>query len=120
MGDVLTDLIFLKRDSKFLTEKPYRLRYDPGGEFPRTNCETQVQTNVLVRDIRGSEVKYTLNRNGFQVLRMNSKLTPEEFHDRELVKGIYYEELSDLLKRELGAKRVEILEHGVGRYFFTL
>jgi hypothetical protein len=120
MGDVLTDLIFLKRDSKFLTEKPYRLRYDPGGEFPRTNCETQVQTDVLVRDIRGSEAKYTLNRNGFQVLRMNSKLTPEEFHDRELVKGIYYEELSDLLKRELGAKKVEILEHGVGRYSFTL
>jgi hypothetical protein len=90
------------------------LRYDPGGEFPRTNCETQVQKDVLVRDIRGSEAKYTLNRNGFQVLRMDSKLTPEEFNDRDRVKDVYYEELRELLKRELGAKRVEILEHGVG------
>lgn len=114
MGDVLTDLIFLKRDSKFLSEKPYRLRYDPGAEIPRTNCETQVQTDVLVRDIRGSESKYTLDRNGFQVLRLNCKLAPAEFHDREKVKDVYYEELRELLKRELGAKRVEILEHGVG------
>jgi len=120
MGDVLTDLVFLKRDSKFLTEKPYRLRYDPGGEIPRTNCETQVQTDVLVRDIRGSEAKYTLDRNGFQVLRLDSKLAPEEFHDRERVKDVYYEELRELLMQELGAKRVEVLEHGVGCCFFDI
>jgi len=113
-GDVLTDLIFLKPDEKHLHEKPYRLRYDPGGTIPRTNCETQVQKNVLVHDIRGTEAKYTLDRNGFQVLKMESRLTPEEFHDRERVKSVYYDELKELLKRTFGARRVEILEHGVG------
>lgn len=113
-GDILTNLIFLKPDEKYQYEKPYRLRYDPGGTIPRTNCETQVQKDVLVHDIRGTESKYTLDRNGFQVLKVESRLTPEEFHDREKVKSVYYEELGQLLKRTFGAKRVEILEHGVG------
>lgn len=113
-GDVLTELIFLKRDEKYLHEKPYRLRYDPGDAIPRTNCKTHAQNNVLVRDIRGTVSEYTLNKNGFQVLKMESRLTPEEFHDRERVKSVYYEELKELLKRSFGARRVEVLEHGVG------
>jgi hypothetical protein len=112
-GDVLTDLIFLKPDSKYMHEKPYRLRYDPGDAIPRTNCETDVQRDITIRDIRGKEADYTLNRNGFQVVRLDSKLTPEDFHDRAKVKAVYYQELKELLKRTLGAKKVEVLEHGV-------
>lgn len=113
VGDVLTDLIFLKKDDKHMHEKPYRLRYDPGGTIPRTNCESDVQSNILIRDIRGSETEYTLERNGFQVLELKTKLTPADFHDREKVKAVYYEELKELLMETFGAKRVEILEHGV-------
>lgn len=112
-GDVLTDLIFLKPDSRYIHEKPYRLRYDPGDAIPRTNCETDVKRDVTVRDIRGRETDYTLNRNGFQVVRLDSKLTPEDFHDRAKVKAVYYQELRELLQRTLGAKKVEVLEHGV-------
>lgn len=111
--DVLTDLIFLKPDSKYLQEKPYRLRYDPGDTIPRTNCETQIQKDVPVHDIRGRETEYTLARNGFEVATLESRLAPEDFYDREKVKCVYYEELRQLLQRKLGAKRVEILEHGV-------
>jgi hypothetical protein len=112
-GDVLTDLIFLKPDTKYLHEKPYRLRYDPGDAIPRTNCETQVQTGVIVHDIRGSEAEYSLERNGFQVAQLMSKLAPEDFHIREKVKSVYYQELKQLLKKTFGASRVEVLEHGV-------
>lgn len=115
-GDVLTDLIFLKPDPKYDHEKPYRLRYDPGDAIPRTNCETDVQKGIIVHDIRGREAEYTLNRNGFQVVRLDSKLTPDDFHDRAKVKAVYYQELKDLLKRTLGAKRVEVLEHGVSSH----
>lgn len=115
-GDVLTDLIFLKHDKRHITEKPYRLRYDPGDSIPRTNCETHVQKDVLIHDIRGSEDKYTLDRNGIQILKMESKLTPVDFHDRERVKEVYYAELEKLLKENFGAKRVEVLEHGVREF----
>lgn len=116
-GDVSTDLVFLKPDEKFLYEKPYRLRYDPGDEIPRSNCETQIHKNIAIHDIRGAEAKYTLDRNGFQVLKLESKLTPQEFHNEERVRSVYYEELKELLKRTFGAKRVEVLEHGVGCSF---
>ncbi|KAF2133131.1 hypothetical protein P153DRAFT_353543 [Dothidotthia symphoricarpi CBS 119687] len=112
-GDVLTDLIFLKPDPKYLHEKPYRLRYDPGGTIPRTNCETHVQRNVTVHDIRGREAEYTLDRNGFQIVNLESELAPDEFHDRAKVKSVYYGELKQLLKHTFGANRVEILEHGI-------
>lgn len=119
-GSVYTELLFLKRNEKHASEKPYRLRYDPGGSIPRTNCETHIQNDILVKDIRGTEAKYNLDRNGFQVLSINSKLTPEEFNDREKVKTVYYDELKALLKRDLGAKRVEILEHGVRCILFIV
>ncbi|KAH7396720.1 putative CmcJ-like methyltransferase [Phaeosphaeria sp. MPI-PUGE-AT-0046c] len=112
-GDVLTDLIFLKPDPKYAHEKPYRLRYDPGEAIPRTNCETKVQKNVTIHDIRGKEAEYTLHRNGFQVARLDSKLKPDDFHDRAKVKSVYYPELKELLKQTLGAQRVEVLEHGI-------
>ena len=112
-GDVRTSLIFLKPDEKHQHEKPYRLRYDPGEAIPRTNCETQEQTNILVHDIRGAEENFTLDTHGFQVLKLESALLPEEFYDRERVKGVYYEELKELLKKTFGAERAEVLEHGV-------
>lgn len=113
--DVLTDLVFLKPDSKYLHEKPYRLRYDPGKTIPRTNCESQIQRDILVHDIRGREAEYTLARNGFEVATLESRLAPEEFYDREKVKSVYYEELKRMLREKFGAQRVEILEHGIRR-----
>src|ERR1700761_5500824 len=111
--DVLTELVFLRKESKHSTEKPYKLQYDPGEGLPRSNCINEATTNITIRDIRGRENQFTLEREGFSYRHMKSSLAPEEFYHEERVKKVYYPELQHLLMETLGAKRVEILEHGV-------
>ncbi|KAF1810426.1 putative CmcJ-like methyltransferase [Eremomyces bilateralis CBS 781.70] len=110
---VTAELDFLKKDIKHSTEKPYKLQYDPGPDLPRWNCENVSQSDIPVHDIRGHENEYTLEKNGFVVLKLESRLVPEDFYDEKKVKEVYYEEVKEVLKRERGAKRVEILEHGI-------
>jgi len=111
--DVVTDLVFLHRDEKHQTEKPYKLQYDPGEDIPRWNCVNETQSGVRIHDIRGKEDQFTLEKQGFAVYKLNSKLSPEDFDNETKVKKVYYQELSQLLKETLGAKRVEILEYGI-------
>ncbi|KAF2455840.1 hypothetical protein BDY21DRAFT_348839 [Lineolata rhizophorae] len=111
--DILTDLVYLKHDDIHLTEKPYKLQYDPGEGLPRTNCTNQTQGGVRIRDFRGKEAQFSLERQGFAVHKLASKLSPSDFYDEAKVKKIYYEELKAVLKADLGATRVEILEHGI-------
>ena len=52
--------------------------------------------NMLVRDIRGSEDQYTLDKNGFQVFRHVS--TEKKFLDEDQIKAQYFPEIEQLLK----------------------
>ena len=54
-------------------------------------------TRVLpVRDIRGDEENYTLDTNGFQVIKHVS--AERDFLDEEQIKRIYYPEVESILK----------------------
>jgi hypothetical protein len=110
--DVTTTLVFLRRESKHNTEKPFKLQYDPGEGLPRTNCINEGTNDITIHDFRGKEEDFTLEQQGFAVRSLRSKLEPDEFLDDDKVKSVYYDELKELVKRELGAKRVEVLEHG--------
>jgi hypothetical protein len=108
-----TSLVFLAPDSLHQTEKPYKLQYDPGPALPRWNCENQTHSGIRIHDLRGREQDSSLSKQGFQILRLDSALAPDEFFDEEKVRKVYYAELKELLRRTFGASRVEILEHGV-------
>lgn len=110
---VLTELVFLRREGKHDFEKPYKLQYDPGEGLPRTNCANEPTSGIVIQDIRGEEQKFSLEKQGFSVRKLQSRLSPADFYDDEQVKKVYYNELKDLLKTTLKAKRVEVLEHGV-------
>ena len=111
--DAVTQLVFLRREEKHQTEKPYKLQYDPGEYLARTNCINEPTDHIIVHDIRGREKEFTFDVHGFEVSRLQSALASDEFYDEEKVKKVYYNELRNLLKSKFGAKRVEILEHGV-------
>jgi hypothetical protein len=111
--DLITNLVFLHRDDKHKTEKPYKLQYDPGENIPRWNCVNENQSDIRLHDIRGRETEFTLEKQGFAVYNLNSKLLPADYDDETKVKKVYYEELRALLKKRLGVSRVEILEYGV-------
>ncbi|KAI8956130.1 hypothetical protein F4801DRAFT_2907 [Xylaria longipes] len=66
---------------------------------------------TIIRDITGEEDKYTLDRNGFQLVRRATQLRDADFHDSELVEADYYPEARQLLKDITGASRVHIFDH---------
>jgi hypothetical protein len=111
--DVVTELIFLQREEKHNTEKPYKHQYNPGDGLPRTNCENEVINGIVIHDMRGREHEFTLEREGFTVRRLESKMARADFFDEAKVKEIYYEELKEMVSRAIPeAKGVEVLEHG--------
>jgi hypothetical protein len=109
---VLTSLSFLQHDPKHASEKPYKMRYDPGVDVPRENCLTEMH-DVLIHNIRGSEAQFTLVKQGFQVATLPTTMLPEHFYDKGIVEKVYYQELKDLLYRLFRPINVEILEHGI-------
>lgn len=110
--DLDASLVYLKRDKKYDTEKPFRLGYNPGPGIARTNCETETRSGVTIRDLRALRPgDKSYEQSGFDVLSMQTKLTPNEFYDANRVKDVYYEELRVLLRSHFGVEKVEVLEH---------
>jgi hypothetical protein len=112
-SDVVADLIFLEKDPKHETEKPYKLQYDPGPGLPRWNCKNQSRGGITIHDIRGEEPNFTVENQGFEVAKLSTELSPEEFSNDDKVRRVYYNELRDLCKKRFGAQRVEVYEHKV-------
>ncbi|MBV8455126.1 MAG: hypothetical protein JO122_00745 [Acetobacteraceae bacterium] len=66
---------------------------------------------VLIEDARGRESEFTLDRNGFTLLRAPSKV--RDFYSSEAVKAVYYPEVERLLRDTLGVSRVFVFDHTV-------
>jgi hypothetical protein len=91
------------------TEPPHQYMYehDPPRNF------RDVPREVSVYDIRGHEDEFTLDKNGFQVVK---HVTQEKaFDDDAKIKTGYYKEVEELLKQVTGAHRVVIFDHTIRR-----
>ena len=92
------------------SEAPFQYVYGaPEGE-PSHNIGTNPQPAVI-HDTRGRESEYTLDKNGFQFVKHESK--EKDFTDNERIEKEYYKEVEELLKKEAGAKRVFIFDHTI-------
>ena len=67
--------------------------------------------DVLIEDARGREAEFSLDRNGFTLLRAPTQV--RDFYSPEEVKAVYYPEVERLLRGTLGASRVVVFDHGV-------
>jgi hypothetical protein len=67
--------------------------------------------DVLIEDGRGRESAFTLDRNGFTLLRAPTQV--RDFYAPEEVKTVYYPEVERLLRDTLGASRVVVFDHGI-------
>src|SRR6266568_4214185 len=99
-------LHYLKRGS----EKPayYRIEAPPG--VPRSNGIDDPH-DVTIEDARGREAEFTLDRNGFALIKAPTAVT--DFYSPEEIKRVYYPEVERLLRDTLGASRVFIFDHNV-------
>ncbi|KAL9609322.1 MAG: hypothetical protein Q9167_005909 [Letrouitia subvulpina] len=108
---IKSSIRFLSRDHRYSSEKPYTLRFTPNIQFPRSNIETENRNDVAIDDIRGREGDFTLERNGFTIMPLETKLSYDDFDDETKVVDIYLREVADEVRNLLGAKKVQILEH---------
>lgn len=111
--DVTTSLRFLKKTAAFEEEKPYAFRYDlEAMDVPQTNMEMEEIAGIKIKDMRGLEMQLTLERDGIEVLRLQSQLKYDDFYVAEKL-PIYFKELETLLKTRLCARKVLVFRHGI-------
>ncbi len=79
----------------------------PPGVVPFTGIDDPRE--VLIQDGRGRESEFSLDRNGFQLVKAPTQV--RDFYSREEVQSVYYPEVERLLKDVLGASRVVVFDH---------
>jgi hypothetical protein len=99
-------LHYLKRGA----EKPARYLTEPPPGVPVWNGIDDPQ-EVLITDARGREGEFTLDRNGFALIKAPTAVA--DFYSREEIERVYYPEVERLLRQTLGASRVVIFDHNV-------
>uniref|UniRef100_A0A8H7N3S2 Uncharacterized protein n=1 Tax=Bionectria ochroleuca TaxID=29856 RepID=A0A8H7N3S2_BIOOC len=113
--NVRSQMAFLKRDTLWESEKPYKLGYEPIGDaIPRTNHKYVVQP-VDVSDVRQAHQKFTLDRNGFEYHHLRSELKYEDFFDNDKIASVYLKELRELVKTVCMAKQAVPLDAEIRR-----
>jgi hypothetical protein len=92
--------------------KPYAsVNVSPTGERDRNF--TDESHTVEIENVRGKEAEYTLDGSGFQFFESPAK--HKTFRTDEEVKGEYYPESEELIKRLTGASRVVLFDHTIRR-----
>src|SRR5437764_5534836 len=91
-------------------EKPARYRIEPPPGVPRWNG-TDDPHDVTIEDARGREAEFTLDRNGFALVKAPTAVA--DFYTPEEIRRVYYPEVERLLRDELGASRVSVFDHNV-------
>jgi hypothetical protein len=101
-----TTLHYLKRGP----EKPARYLIEPPPGVPRWNGIDDPH-EVRIADARGREAEFTLDRNGFALIKAPTAVA--DFYSEEGIKRVYYPEVERLLRETLGASRVFVFDHNV-------
>ena len=104
---------FLKPSPDFSNTKPYAFKYGLESEgIPQTNMEMEEVKDISVFDMRGNEGSFTLETHGFEIIRLQSRLTYNDFfHTSRL--PTYFQELEVLLGQRLGASEAKVFRHGI-------
>lgn len=104
--NITATLHYLKRG----VEKPTYYRIDPPPGVPQWNGIDD-EREVRIEDARGRESEFTLDRNGFALVKAPTAVA--DFYDAEEIRRIYYPEIEQLLRATLGASRVFVFDHNV-------
>ena len=91
-------------------EKPASYRIEPPPGVPRWNGLDDPR-DVRIEDARGRESEFTLDRNGFALVKAPTAFA--DFYSEDEIRRAYYPEVEQLLKRVLGVSRVFVFDHNV-------
>src|SRR5207237_8235572 len=99
-------LFYLKRGA----EKPAYYGIEPPPGVPRWNGIDDPR-EVRIEDARGRESEFTLDRNGFALIKATTAMT--DFYSPDEIRRVYYPEIERLVRDTLGASRVFVFDHNV-------
>jgi hypothetical protein len=108
-----TSMHFLQRSDLYSTVKPYSLRFEPPEGFERSNIKLERREDLKIEDARPVIHNFSLDKQGFKIVNMDSKMTYEDFEDDAKIVDIYLSEIVDTLQKLFGASHVQIFEHTV-------
>ena len=109
--DIRSEIHYLARDPKHEVEKPYAMRYEPGGFVPPTNMSDESR-QIIIRDFRPLQDSQNFEDLGFSAVKIDCGLTAREFHDEKRVEEVYYPAIKKLISQKFpGAAEIRILEH---------
>ncbi len=109
--DLKASIHFLAHNELYRTEKPYSLRYMGEEQVAQTNIELDKHDDIPIHDIRGWEREFSLQKQGFTISRLSSRMQYRDYSDPGQVIAIYLHEVASHLKKLLGARHVQIYEH---------
>lgn len=92
-----TEVVYLAKDPKHEDEKPYELRYDAGGDIPRTNM-VNIPKPVTVHDFCSLQNSSNFEDYGFSAAKIPCILKPAEYSDTKRVTEVYYAAIMEYLR----------------------
>ena len=100
MAEVVISLKFLQWQESYKTEKPFLAFVDipPDAVDKRDNNLVFEDRKTTIRDIRPSKEAFSLDRNGFMMVKHRSSVST---FDPEIVQTTYLPEVEDLLRKTL-------------------
>lgn len=99
---------FLSPNEDFSVIKPYECRFEPNGDFPRTNTEIEIH-QVEIRDVRKSKV--TTRNEGFELLQLPSSLEYEQYANQSVIEQDYVPELALQMKQFFHAPHARVIDY---------
>ena len=103
---------FLDRSDLWKTVKPYNFQYYPKEDFPRNNILHSPHI-TRIRCMRSRVPPVSLDVEGFEVHRLDTKMEYSDFKDDTMIEAVYCRELEKHFKETLGAKNVRALDFQV-------
>ena len=116
MAVVETSMHFLTRDKLYENEKPYSLKYVAAEGIPTSNIRVEKHEAIKVNSIRGQEQQFSLERNGFAVLKMDEEVPYDDFANPAGIQR-YLNMVAEQLKTRLGADKVQVYQYVVRTKF---
>jgi hypothetical protein len=93
-----------------MPERPFFFLYEPPPGTPWRNSKGDRRA-VPIRDARRLDPPPSLDREGFALARHVTAV--EDLYDEKAVKGVYYREVEELVKKVTGASRVLAFDHNL-------
>ena len=114
---LLTSVCCLDKIELYQREKPFEMRFNPPGDFPRKNLEISKYEDVPVEDVRGNEKDLSLKNNGFIVMELDVPIDVEDFGSRDAIISQYLPLIAEGLQDRLGATRAQIHDYLVDFFY---